>query len=69
MAAEKIGVQALNKPRRRVQKNYALRNELIAKGHIIPVQQLPKHLRAKGFLAAAEEAARRLAFGLPLFVR
>ena len=59
----------MNKPRRRVQKNYELRQELIVKGLIVPYAGLPAHLKAKGYLEAARVAAERVLRGLPLFVR
>lgn len=59
----------MKKPRRRVHKNYALRNELIAKGHIVPVTALSRHLKAKGFHEAAKTVAERVARSLPLFYR
>jgi hypothetical protein len=59
----------VNKPRRRVQKNFALRQELIGKGLIVPCAMLPAHLKAKGYLEAARVASERVLRGLPLFVR
>jgi hypothetical protein len=59
----------MNKPRRRVQKNFALRQELIGRGLIIPQAMLPAHLKAKGFHEAARVASERVLRGLPLFVR
>lgn len=59
----------MKKPPRRIQKNYALRKELIDKGFIIPPHGIPEYLRKKGFLEAARVAEERLALGLPLFRR
>jgi hypothetical protein len=50
----------MKKPRRRIIPNYELRNELIAKGFIIPPEGVPAWLRAKGFFAAADAATERL---------
>lgn len=59
----------MKKPRRRVPKNWALRNELINKGIITPVAMVPSRLKARGFVVAAEAAAMRLKRGRPLYVR
>ncbi len=59
----------MNKPRRRVQKNWALRNELIQAGLIIPVAGVPKYLKDKGYLEAARVAGERVALGLGLHIR
>jgi len=57
------------KQKRRIHKNYALRKELIDKGHIIPVWMVPDFLKKRGFLEAAKVAADRLLHGLPLYRR
>lgn len=60
----------MNKSRRRhVPKNYMLRQELINKGYIVPVRDLAKMLKDRGFSEAAKEVASRVARGLPLFWR
>jgi hypothetical protein len=58
-----------NTPKRRIQKNYALRKELIDKGFIIPVRMVPAWLKARGYLEAAKTANERLVRGLPLYRR
>jgi hypothetical protein len=60
----------VNRSRRRhVPKNYALRQELINKGHIVPVRDLAEHLKKRGFIEASKEVASRVARNLPLFWR
>jgi hypothetical protein len=59
----------VKKPRRRVFKNYALRKELIDKGVITPIHLLAQRLKQRGFEAAAQAVAERIARGLPLFTR
>lgn len=49
----------MKKPRRHINKNYALRNELIAKEFVIPRYLVPAWLRGRGFLEAAKAAAER----------
>jgi hypothetical protein len=49
----------MKKPKRRINKNYALRQELINKGHIIPDHLVPRWLWSRGFLEAAKAAAAR----------
>lgn len=60
----------MNRSRRRhVPKNYELRQDLINKGHIVPVRDLAEHLKKLGFVEAAKTVAERVARGLPLFWR
>lgn len=47
----------MKKPQRRILKNWALRNELIAKGYIIPYSMVPAWLLQRGYPAAAQAAA------------
>jgi hypothetical protein len=49
----------VKKPKRRIQKNYKLRGELIDKGFIIPDQSVPRWLKNRGFAEAAKSAAAR----------
>lgn len=49
----------MKKPRRRIMKNWPLRNELIAKGFIVPWRDVPAWLKARGFTEAAKAAAER----------
>jgi hypothetical protein len=49
----------MKKPKRRIMKNFALRNELIQKGFVIPDNLVPKYLKARGFTEAAKAAAVR----------
>ena len=49
----------MKKPHRRVLKNYALRNELIEKGFIIPDMMVPEWLKQRGFELAASAALIR----------
>lgn len=46
--------------RRYIPVNHELRNELIAKGHIVPQHMVPEWLRSKGYDAAADAALERL---------
>jgi len=59
----------MKKPRRRVVKNYALRQELINKGFVTPIHQLAKRLKERGYLEASKAVAERLARGLPVYTR
>lgn len=59
----------MKKARRRVVKNYALRNEMIEKGYITPTMLVPSRLKERGFVEAAKAAAERLARRLPLYWR
>jgi hypothetical protein len=56
---ERKGVESVKKPLRRVVKNHALRNELIAKGFIVPNHMVPAWLKTRGYLEAAKAAAAR----------
>jgi hypothetical protein len=49
----------MKKPRRRIATNWALRNELIAKGIIVPYHMVPAWLMAKGYEEASKAAAER----------
>jgi hypothetical protein len=49
----------VKKPRRHVNKNYALRQELIEKGFVIPYHMVPAWLLGKGYEEAAKAAADR----------
>lgn len=59
----------MNKPKRRVQKNYALRQDLINKGIVIPARDVPAYLKRRGFTEAAKAAADRLYKRLSLYRR
>jgi hypothetical protein len=53
------GFLEVKKPRRRIVRNTELRNELIAKGYIVPYSMVPAWLAQRGFLAAAQAAAEK----------
>ena len=59
----------MKKPKRRVQKNYPLRAELIAKGIITPRHLLATRLKERGYTEAARVVAERVNRGLGLFAR
>jgi predicted amidophosphoribosyltransferase len=60
----------MKKPqKRRIHKNYALRQELIEKGFITPVHMVPQRARERGFTIAADVAEERLRNRLPLYRR
>jgi hypothetical protein len=59
----------MKKPRRRIEKNYPLRRDLIEKGIITPPFLVPQRLKERGFTEAAKVAAERLALGQALYRR
>ncbi|HEY6020845.1 MAG TPA: hypothetical protein VIY48_13385 [Candidatus Paceibacterota bacterium] len=59
----------MKKPKRRVQKNHELRNELIEKKAVTPPMLVPTRLMQRGYETAAFAAAERLARGMRLYER